>query len=186
MRINLGCREIRMSKQLFQTFNSYVMIQHCRSKRMSQHMRTFFLQRANPCEVRSHDIPDLCRLHPFTFIRKKECRRRSFNACIPQLKIFAERIFKLVTEWYYSLFVSLTRYLDLRIHEADITVIQIHEFRQSHPGFIERYNYGTRTYIIIIIAPHLPIQKFSLSLTNCGRGFSFLGPLMLYTGSDST
>lgn len=42
MRINLGCREIRMSKQLFQTFNSYVMIQHCRSKRMSQHMRTFF------------------------------------------------------------------------------------------------------------------------------------------------
>ena len=70
MRINLRSRELGMSQQFFQTFNTNMMIQHCRSKRMPQDMRAFLFQRADPREVFLHNNTNIRRTYTCSLSRK--------------------------------------------------------------------------------------------------------------------
>ena len=67
------------------------MIQHCSSKRMPQHVRTFLFQRANPCEVLLHDFSDLSRTHPSALIRKQKSSRLNHHPLCSQSQIFRQR-----------------------------------------------------------------------------------------------
>ena len=159
--IDLRGDQTLMPEQLLHAFQSGAMVEHRGGEGVSEHVGRAFLCRADPRDVFLHPVSYGCVIHPYAFFRHEQSFGMARYVLVSNLYIIENLLFKFLAEWDYALLAAFSGHLYLKVYEINGIVVELRQFREAHPRFIEHHDYRSGAYVYEFRhVPHRFIEQF--------------------------